>query len=178
MSARILMLLSFAVLSFMIVGGFQGFSPASYTPNLRVHIKIQDRDFGSFDQVLLDGKDLIDAFSSSTSFDPRDHLMFKLLSLPELSAPHHTLELERSFVTTPSLHSWIKSFATSHQKPFDLQIFWYDLKENDHLAPQKEILTKLTAISSLPLSWSLEVQQNTLAGFQEHIILAVGSIEP
>lgn len=160
----------------MMIGGFNRFLPASYAPDIKVHVRVQNRSFGPFDHVFLEGEDL-------TRHLPQIHPRSPITWMPPLShslatalPAYSTLELGRTFIAAPSLHSWIKALSSRPQKSFDVHLLWQDVRKNWSIDDHASVLAHLKASSSLPLSWSLAMQDAT-GGFQEHIVLAIRSFE-
>lgn len=93
-----------------------------------------------------------------------------------------TLELSREILGRPSLHAWLQKFATSHPHPLELSLVWRAYPDHHRGHPhspspqQSTVLGRISADSSLPVSWSLETPQGGEGQYTEHLIFTLSSL--
>ena len=141
-----------------------------------VHVVIDDVDFGRFDELILEGHDLLAHLPHSfnpvphhaSSIAPPFDEIFRLSPKPSHSDddPRGGLFLKRKSVNRHSLYSWLKNKAQVHQNPQNVELVLVKVTSlhKAHNDPSLSVEDKISLQSSTPLIWSLESQKTSALG--------------
>ncbi len=126
--------------------------PASFsTPSTTVHVQIDGLDYGRFDKI-----DGLKGFSPYTG---------KPLAA---NASYGKITLSREFITDPSLYLWAKDRANRKVALKNIHLVSFNESGQE--------IDRQTLELCQPLSWTVEITNSSLGGFNETIDLAVQKV--